>query len=71
MLCNDVIAQSASQNFNKYWFYRDRLKKRFMVEGSGQGQSIVIPTIERQNFGSLNEKFKFPMEIKLFLMVGI
>jgi hypothetical protein len=53
MLCNDVKAQSASQNFNKYWFYRDRLKKRFMVEGASQGQSIVAHHSE--NFKTYNK----------------
>jgi hypothetical protein len=53
MLCNDVIAQSASQNFNKYWFYRDRLKKRFMVEGGQQGQSIVVYQINQQEIFSI------------------
>jgi hypothetical protein len=45
----DVYCQSAQSNFNKYWFYRDRLKKRFMVEGPNQGESLVAPRIQRIN----------------------
>jgi hypothetical protein len=50
ILCGEFLyAQSSISNFNKYWFYRDRLKKRFMVEGPNQGESLVAPRIQRIN----------------------
>jgi hypothetical protein len=55
----EVFAQSANQNFNKYWFYRYRLKKRFMIEGGQQGQSIVAHYIE---YNQANNIFDYKLE---------
>ncbi|MEN9523448.1 MAG: hypothetical protein RL065_1825 [Bacteroidota bacterium] len=56
---NEVIGQSANQNFNKYWYYRDRLKKRFLIEGNQQRQSIVAHYIE---YNQANNIFDYKLE---------
>jgi hypothetical protein len=55
----DIYSQTAQSNFNKYWFYRDRLKKRFMVEGPNQGESLVAPRIEKLYPNKSNKQYLY------------
>jgi hypothetical protein len=40
--CFQICAQSEIDNLNKYWAYRDRLRKNFLKVGSDQGESIPM-----------------------------
>jgi len=47
-LCSQSLtAQSLTENQSKYWKYRERLKKEFLVIGEGQGMSLPAESLER------------------------
>jgi hypothetical protein len=55
----ELYCQNAESNFNKYWFYRDRLKKRFLIEGIKQSESLIAPRIEHKDIGTTDEAYLY------------
>ncbi len=65
LLCSFIIqtySQTDQMNHEKYWYYRARLKKYFISEGTGRGESLVFSIRNPEN----NNKLRIAQPHKFF-----
>lgn len=49
----NLFSQNPNLNHEKYWFYKERLNKKFIKVGPLQGESIPLWTRMYEGFGSV------------------
>ncbi len=55
VIYGNSFGQNANQNLAKYWYYKDRLNKYFLVTGDGDGKSLPASTRNTYAKNAIND----------------